>query len=417
VNSSAEAVSGAPIEQESVIPRMSDTAVPGRHLAGSLLLILLFMMTFNFIAVTPLLPLIIDTYGITQAAASLLIGAVSIFLAAGMLPGGMLVARLGVRRALLLGGALTAASVLTPLAPSYPALLVLRVVFAAGASLVLPGSVVLIMQWFPPRELPLWNAASGAAQSFGLTIATVLAAPLAAVLGWQNALAVYGAFALVGVAIWLLFGREHPAVPTRKSAGGSVRDVVRLRATWLLAIAFAGPTGQFLGLTTWLPTYYQSTRGLSLEEAGALVGILTFVGIPGTLLGGFLPQRFNVRRPFLIACGAAVGIAGAGTYLLPPGLPVIAALILAGALSMFYFPVLTTTAMELPGMTPATVGVVLGLALGLGNGTGFVAPFTIGLSADLTGSLVPGFLLWSILSMSLLFAGLLLPETGGRKRR
>src|SRR4051812_20204456 len=103
-------VAAAPIGQDPVVLESPIVAAaPERRVVGSLVLFLLFLMTFNFIAVAPLLPLIIESYGISQATASLLVGVVSLSLAAGMLPGGMLVARLGVRRSLVLAGLLIAA--------------------------------------------------------------------------------------------------------------------------------------------------------------------------------------------------------------------------------------------------------------------------------------------------------------------
>lgn len=416
VNPPLQIATAAPIGQEPVVVEapIVVAADPGRRLAGSLVLFLLFLLTFNFIAVAPMLPLIIEAFGISQASASLLVGVVSLSLAAGMLPGGMLVARLGVRKSLVIAGFLLSAGLLTPLTPDYPTLLALRITFSAGGAILLPASVVLIMQWFPPRELPIWNAASGAVQSFGLTASTVLAAPLAATIGWRSGLALFGGLAFAGAVFWLFFGKEHPLAPARGPSSGGIRAVVRNRVTWLLALAFAGPIGQMISLATWLPAYYQTVRGFSVEEAGALVGLLTFVGIPGTILGGILPQRLGVRRPFILGSGAIVGIAGAGTYLADSPPLIVLALIVAGACSMLFFPVLTTTAMELPGMTPSTLGVVLGLAIGLANGMGFIAPFVVGLSADLTGSLVPGFLVWSAGSLSLFVAGMMLPETGRR---
>jgi hypothetical protein len=51
-----------------------------------------------------------------------------------------------------------------------------------------------------------------------------------------------------------------------------------------------------------------------------------------------------------------------------------------------------------------------------GNLGNFVSPLVVGYLADVTGSYLPGFMVFSALSLSLLAAGLLLPETGPKAR-
>lgn len=388
-----------------------------RHRAGALLLLVLFTMGLNFMAVAPLLPLIQAEYGVSQTMVGLLIGAVSLMLALGMTPGGIIISRLGVKKALAIGAALLSGGALIPLAPDFSIVLALRVVFSLGATLVIPGSSVLIMQWFSQRELPIWNAGAGAIQSLGMTISLFLAAPLAEAFGWRVPLAIYGSAAIAGAAIWVLFGREKTGAAGPAPNLGMIAGALRERTTIVLTLGFFGPIGQFTALTGLLPTYYSVERGLSLSEAGAITSLLSLLGIPGTIMGGILPQRYGVRKPFVLGCGAIVGVSGACSYMLPTVPLMTVAVLVVGVCSWLYFPVLTTIAMELPGMTPAKVGVVLAAAIGLGNFSGFVAPLIVGILRDTTGSLLPGLLVWAVASMSLLVAGLLLPETGPRGKR
>ena len=52
-----------------------------------------------------------------------------------------------------------------------------------------------------------------------------------------------------------------------------------------------------------------------------------------------------------------------------------------------------------------------------GNFGNFVGPLIVGYLADMTGSYLPGFIISATLSLSLLVAGLLLPETGPKARK
>jgi nitrate/nitrite transporter NarK len=77
---------------------------------------------------------------------------------------------------------------------------------------------------------------------------------------------------------------------------------------------------------------------------------------------------------------------------------------------------LFTIPMELPNMSVRSGVVVISVMQVGGNLGNFVSPLTVGYLADLTGSYLPGFIIFSVFSLSLLAAGLLLPETGPKAR-
>ena len=129
--------------------------VPAQHSRFAVegwLLWLQVAMGLSFIAVAPLFPLIIDDYGIDNATTSLLIGVGELVFAIATIPGGVLAARFGWRRATIFGGALMSIMVLAPLADSFALLLLLRVVFAVGAAIAIGSLPAAVMSWFPgPR--------------------------------------------------------------------------------------------------------------------------------------------------------------------------------------------------------------------------------------------------------------------------
>ena len=129
--------------------------VPAQHSRFAVegwLLWLQVAMGLSFIAVAPLFPLIIDDYGIDNATTSLLIGVGELVFAIATIPGGVLAARFGWRRATIFGGALMSIMVLAPLADSFALLLLLRVVFAVGAAIAIGSLPAAVMSWFPARE-------------------------------------------------------------------------------------------------------------------------------------------------------------------------------------------------------------------------------------------------------------------------
>ena len=147
-----------------------------------------------------------------------------------------------------------------------------------------------------------------------------------------------------------------------------------------------------------------------------ITGILPFVGIGGTLLGGVLPSRMGLRKPFLLVPGALVGLAGIASFA-TGNIPVtIGGIMLLGFLSWVFVPTIFTIPMELPGTSPEKVGIILAATMALGNLGTFVSPMSVGYLTDVFGTYFPSLAIWSVLSFSLLFCAIFLPETGPRAK-
>ena len=389
-----------------------------RFVIAGLSLALNFSLGLSFLAVAPVLPLIRDDYDINRGTASLLIAAVIMVQAALGIPGGVLVGRIGVRRALMGGWLLASAPALSVLAGSFTTLLILRITYGIGFALLLPAMGPLMMQWFRPRELPLMNSMNLVAVTVGIAASTFSAAPLADVLGWRGVLSLFGGFALAGALAWMVLGR------TREEVRGTIQSisvrevwsVIRSRTTLLLALADVGPFAQYVALTAWLPTYYHEELGMSLSKAGFVVGLLPLTGIFALLLVGLLGLHVKRRKPFLIVPGVLVGFAGMGSFLGGDTPVLYLAVILLGFCSWLYLPILFTIPMDLPDVSPQRVGLIWATILAIGSTAGMISPAVVGSTTDLLGTYLPSFFLWAVLSWSLLLAGILLPETGIGRR-
>ena len=192
-------------------------------------------------------------------------------------------------------------------------------------------------------------------------------------------------------------------------------QTLRSRTTALLAAADAGPYALYTASLAWLPAFYHEVHGTTLEEGGALTGIISLTGVFTLVLASFLAMRAGRRRPFLVLPGALAGFAGLGSILLAGTPGVYVAVVALGFVSWFYLPALLTIPMELPGATETQAAVMLGTLLSVGSIFTFAAPLVVGISTDYLGTYIPGLALFAVLSWSLLVSGLLLPETGRTK--
>ena len=373
----------------------------------------------NLFAVSPLLPLAIDDYGISRAQAGMLISLPMLVGALLGIPGGMLAARIGLKRAYMLSWLSMSLLALSAITPSFPAMLLLRLSYGVGLALMVSASGPLVMQWFRRREILIINALNTAILSLGVAISVAGAVPLAQWLDWKTALTVFSGVGVIGAILWPLAPKAPPPAPSEspppagntRRGGISLREVLtvlRGRAVALLVAADAGIFIQYTALTGWLPTFYHEARGLSSSEAGLLTSILPFVGIFAVIAGGALPMRFSYRSILLLSGVLAIA-GGLGSFLLTPAPAIYLSVIALGIGSWLYVPTLLTIPIRLPGATPERVAVIWGSFMTFSGIGMFIAPIMVGAIRDAAGSYLIGFLICAAASWALLISGILLP--------
>lgn len=398
-----------------------ESASPGRSryrfVIGGLILLAHFSIGINFFVVAPLFPLIIEEFGVNRATASLLIGLALLVHSFFGLPGGILATRFGLKRVYFLSWLMIGLPILSAAAPNFGTLLVLRLAYGVGFGAIIPATGPLLMQWFRPKEITIMNGLDIAALSLGVALSVSLAAPLANAVGWQNTLSVFGGIALLGALAWGILGRVDSGAQATGSAISlkEVWSVLRNRTILLLVAADALVFMQYTALTSWLPTFYNEVRGMSLTQAGIVIGLLPFVGVFAVLVGGFLPLKIASNKPFFIIPGLLLGLGGLGSFLIDSTLGIYASIVLLGIGSWSYAPTLLSLPMGIPGMTPSKVAVVWGTFVTVSGAGMFVSPIVVGAIRDASGSFVPGFIIFAVGAWFLMIAGIIIPKTAANR--
>ncbi len=389
----------------------------------------------NLFALSPLLPLAIEEYGISHWAAGLLVSLPMLIGAAIGIPGGILIARVGVKRAYMWAWVCMALLAIAPIVPNFYVLLSLRLAYGVGLALMVVATGPLVMQWFKPREMLVVNSLNTAILSGGVAASLAGAVPLAELLGWKMTLTVFSGVGIVGTILWPIAPRDRDTGVERRT-GISVREVfsvLRGRAVVLLVAADAGIFIQYTALTTWLPTFYGEERGISAQEAGIITSILPFVGIFAVLAGGAIPLLFESFRARLVIFGgmgaflfsyrgimAFSGVlailGGLGAFLLHTQAGIYISVVVLGVGSWFYVPALLTIPMRLSGTTPERVAAVWGSYMTFSGLGMFIFPILVGWLYDNFNSYYPGFVICAVASWSLLICGLFLPKDAASER-
>ncbi len=261
-------------------------------------------------------PVLIVSLRINNAQLGLLTSAIWGGMLLGMIPFGLLVDRFGERRvlaggALLLAGALAAASTASTFLP----LFLLLIPAAIGASSGSPGGARAITEWFPRSQRGM---ALGMRQG-GVTLAGITAAfalpPIALAAGWHAAFWTVAAAALVAVAIFVVVYREP--VGGRAESGALDPRALFSSRRFLAATAFAWVFMGVLGAdVTYLPSSLHHRAGLSVITAARLLAVLQLGGLVGRIGWGLVSDRAGRASTMvvtgLLSCAACLGMAWVG---------------------------------------------------------------------------------------------------------
>lgn len=185
-----------------------------------------------------------------------------------------------------------------------------------------------------------------------------------------------------------------------------------LKTTILASLLGTGAQGGYYAVTTWLPTFLQTERKISVVGSTGYLAFLILGSFVGYLVGAWLADRIGRRRLFLLFAVGAILIVLAYTQL-----PVSDRIIwlLGFPLGFFASGYLSGMGPFLTELFPTRIrGSAQGFCYNFGRGFGALFPTLIGyLSANL--SLAQAIAIFAVIAYALLFVGaLLLPETRGK---
>jgi MFS transporter, NNP family, nitrate/nitrite transporter len=239
---------------------------------------------------------------------------------------------------------------------------------------------------FPARHKGLAMGIVGAG-NVGTAVSVLLAPPLAQHFGWH---AVYGIAAvamLLPVLAMVVFAREPDDIVKHASLREQLACLFESDG-WAFSVIYAVTFGGFIGLTTFLPSYYYDQFGVSKVQAGQLAMLAAFMGAAVRVLGGWLSDRWggvNTLTAVLGTVAVTLALLGlAADSLLATTLLLLACFAALGAGNGALFQLVP---LRWP-LATAVAGSMIGEIGALGGG--FI-PNAMGLSRQYTGTFAWGF--------------------------
>ncbi|HEY6393830.1 MAG TPA: MFS transporter, partial [Candidatus Binataceae bacterium] len=402
---------------------------PYRWVIEALLVLSLSIQSLVWLAPAPLLDPIIKELHISLADSGLVISVIGACIAIFSMVGSMVAQRLGILHSFMLGiWALAIGQTLSGFAPGFFALIGCRVLEGIGLGLIISPPGALVMQWFQVSEWPYINMINSLCPYIGMTAVFRITAPFYYSLNqsWRGVMLGYGAVTVAIALAWTFLGRERN--PEMNVGGGLAEtadaaseslllvEALRTRNVLFMALATFGAMWAFQMYIGFLPLFFQTYRGLSLDDASRLTAIFPTAGLVGALAVGFATGPTGLRKPFMWPVELFITLTGfLGSVTLTDSNLLRIALIMLGAGSAGSLVANTTLVMELPGMTPARMGAAQALIWGFGFTGAFISPPLGGALAQVFGlrQVMLGFLIFQVMEVIFLY---LVPETGPRRR-
>jgi len=289
-----------------------------------------------------------------------------------------------------------------PVATTATSLFLLRMIFGFGHSMLIPAGASAISRRFNVKERTRAVAIAFTGNQVGLAAGATVAAFLLAHLGWQAVFYGVGGASLLFTLAWFAFYPDQRIGRLAAPSGGIRRiswlSLLRYRSTWGIAFGQMGYLYAYFFFVSWLPGYLVLERKMTLLESGIAAALPFWVGMLGTLGGGWLGDHLiqrgvttTVSRKSIIGAGlmTATVLVVVAAYTAQSWLAVALLTLCVASLRLTTGSV---NSLPIDLAPPAAVASLTSIQNVFGSIGGLLAPIVTGRIVTLTGSFVTSLL-------------------------
>ena len=295
-------------------------------------------LRLTMLAVPPLVPLIHHELHLDETSVGALVSLPVLLLAVAAVPGSLLIAKLGVRGALLAGlGFVAVFGGLRGFGPSTPVLFSTTFLMGVGVAVSQPAFPSLVREWFP-RRIAIATAVYSNGILIGETMPTALTTPFGVLPlahgDWRWAIALWSIVVVVTAAAIVLAAPVHRRLAVPSRWWPSWRESQTLRIGLVMGMASA----VYFGSNAYIPDFLDQTgRHNLIAPALAVLNGSQLLTAPVVAIW----SRLLTGRAGFIGSSVLMGVAQVG-IVLTPGAGVVAwAFVLGFAAALGFIVVLT----------------------------------------------------------------------------
>ena len=348
-------------------------------------------LRLTMLAVPPLIPLIHRELHLDEKAVGALVSGPVLILAIASVPGSLLIAKMGVRGALLAGlGAVAIFGALRGYGPSFPVLFGSTFLMGVGVAVTQPAFPHLVREWFP-RRIAIATAVYSNGILIGETVPTAFTSPVGVLPlahgDWRWALASWSAIVLVSA---FAIGAAAPARPHAQAARGRWWPDWRQGQAVRIGLVMGMASAAYFGANAYIPDFLDQTgrHGL-ITPTLAVLNASQLLTAPTVALW----PRLMTGRVGFIGSAVIMAVAQLGLVLTPGGAVVGWAFVLGFSTALAFVVVLSLPPRIAP---PGDVARMSAAIFTIQYATAFLIPLFAGALWDATGkallAFVPGIL-------------------------
>lgn len=348
-------------------------------------------------------PTLMSLYGISPTSMGFILSGYSWFYMGSLLPIGFIVDRFGPFLVMGIGSLVwSLATIAFPLGTITAAFFLMRGLFGAGHSMMIPAGAASISQWIGSNQRALAVGITFAGGTMGLAIGSPTAAFLLDRFGWQWVFYGVGLASLIFSLAWFVLYPKQPRgehVATGRDKNTATREdqvswkaLFSHRATWGIGLGQMGYLYAYFFFMTWLPAYLVMERDMTILKTGFVASLPYLMGALGTigggLLGDFLIRKGvnpNIARKAIIGSGltGATIMIVAAAFTETTWLAVVLLTLCMGSLRIT---TASSNSIPIDLAPPKALASLTSIQSLCGNTGGLLAPIVTGYIVGVTGS-------------------------------
>lgn len=172
-----------------------------------------------------------------------------------------------------------------------------------------PSAIIGLSRWFPLSERGTYYGFFSLSHNLGEWLSFLFVGILVSVAGWQWGFigsSIAGVLGVIVIVFFLhdnpqskgfpdvedMYGETKPVEEANESTGNLQKMVLRTPAVWILAAASAFMYVARYAINGWGVLFLQEAKDFSLTEATTIISINALLGILGTVLSGWVSDKF-----------------------------------------------------------------------------------------------------------------------------
>ena len=282
---------------------MMDERKENNHVVLASILSSRFTYALNWYTVSPALLLIVAAYGVKNSYSGLIMSSFLLAVGVFQIPSGILSSRYGSKPVAMNGLLLLSVfTIATPLATSFPILLMFRFIAGMGAAMFFAPAIGILSSFVSAGNRTGVIGYYNAAFQLGAGFAILLWPLLMDYTGWRAGVIIGGVLCLATYAVSMLTVKMDRAAENA-STGVTLHEiasVLRNRQIWVISIGFIGIWGAFNAASSYLYVYSVTYLRVNSGLASILSSLILFVGLIGGAMSGPLHRKIKNGRTLLI---------------------------------------------------------------------------------------------------------------------